>query len=167
MDAHSLIPRDVYNEAKNKLGQDCAKYLLWQCIDAGSSQCQKLLEALLDMQDSYPQMQTWLMGPDVKRLFPTFKGIVWKMVLRAKPDLKHWIGVETQPLVEHMKRQNSTLRQQIPEGFQSSSELIDFVIDHGEEFCRGLMSALKNLPDQYNNIQPWLNLPHVKSKMPL
>ncbi|XP_078474796.1 uncharacterized protein LOC144950496 isoform X2 [Lampetra fluviatilis] len=156
MDTHSLITRKVYNEAKKEHGPECANYLLLKCIAAGNSQCQKLLEALLDVQESYPQMQTWLMGLDTKRLIPTFEGIVCKKVRRAKPDLKHWIGVETQPLVAHMK--NSLMMQQIPHNLSTSSDLIDFVIDNGEEFCRALVSALKDLPDQYPNAQPWLQL---------
>lgn len=157
MDTHSLITREVYIEAKKEQGPDCANSLLLQCIAAGNSQCQKLLEALLDVQERYPQMQTWLMSLDLKRLIPTFEGIFRKKVRRVKPDLKHWIGVETQPLVEHMKRQNSMM-QQIPDNLSTSSDLIDFVIDNGEEFCGALVSALKDLPNQYPNVQPWLQL---------
>nr|QGT41385.1 tumor necrosis factor receptor 10B [Lethenteron reissneri] len=158
MDTHSLIPRDVYNGAKKERGRHCANFLLLECIAAGNSQCQKLLEALLDVQDSYPDIKTWLIDLDIKRLIPTFEGIVCKKVRRAKPDLKHWIGVETQPLVEHMKRQNSMMMQQIPDNLSTSSDLIDFVIDNGEEFCGALVSALKDLPNQYPNAQPWLQL---------
>ncbi|XP_078476961.1 uncharacterized protein LOC144737936 isoform X3 [Lampetra planeri] len=151
-DSHS-IPHEVFQEAKNKHGEECVKVLLDHFFNQEETALWELWKVLYHVKMNYEPLRSWFQK----------HGESVRSIEEKKLDLKLWIATDPRYLLLELMSQGRTPPNRIfaqakgmHAGEKSAEALLNYFICRGNDDCLQLLFALKAVQDEYPEVAPWL-----------
>ncbi|XP_078476936.1 uncharacterized protein LOC144737926 isoform X2 [Lampetra planeri] len=151
-DSHS-IPHEVYQEAKNKHGEECVEVLLDHFLNQEETALWELWTVFYYVRRNYEQLRSWFQK----------HGESVRSIEEKKLDLKLWIARDPRHLLLQLMIQGQipnkifTQAKGMNPSEKSAEALINYFICRGNEDCLQLLFALQAVQVEYPELAQWLD----------